>query len=96
MLHIEAHVARRHVPEDDKLEGDFRDNLEYRVIRIVFRGVALAVVRSAANFRNILVVPIMNSGIICGVVPEFVQKGRSKRRKFMVRKLNHRISRVNL
>jgi len=52
MLHIEARVARWHISEDDKLDGDFRDNLEYRVIRIVFRGVALAVVRSAANFPN--------------------------------------------
>lgn len=54
MRHIEAHVARRHIPEDYKLDVDFRDNLEYRVIGIVFKGggVALAVVRSAANFRN--------------------------------------------
>ena len=38
MRHIEAHVARRHIPEDYKLDVDFRDNLEYRVIGIVFKG----------------------------------------------------------
>jgi len=38
MLHIEAHFAWRHIPEDDKLHCDCDDNLEYRVIRIVFRG----------------------------------------------------------
>jgi hypothetical protein len=38
MLHIEALFERRHIPEDDKLDGVFGDNPEYRVIRLVFRG----------------------------------------------------------